>query len=145
MKIVVSAQTKTWQTRPADPDDRWDAGNTRGCVSDVNAWVARDWETDTGYGGYDSWSGDLDVLPGDYIYAVVADYESGSTFGRDGGHVSLLDVFVDIRTADSLAQVAEAATEYGFWFGDREYYAAWMGYFEQLQDMRVWAIKVESR
>lgn len=144
-KIVVSVETEVWTTRDRDPDDDWDTGDTAGRVVGVRAWEARDWEGSTfrRYGGYDSWSGELDVQAGDYVYAVVADYESGSTFGRDGGHASVVDVFSDIETADACAQAAEAAKEYRFEFQGREYYAPWQGYFESLNELRVWAVKVE--
>lgn len=143
-KIVVSAEVEVWRTRDPDPDDSWDAGDTAGRVVGVNAWTAREWEREPRYGGYDSWSGELDVQPGDYVYAVVADYESGSTFGRDGGHASVVDVFTDIETADACAQAAEQASEYRFEFQGREYYASWQGYFEYLNEMRVWAVRVNG-
>lgn len=145
-KIVVSAETEVWSTRDPDPSDSWDAGDTTGRVVGVRAWEERDWERSghSRYGGYDSWSGDLDARAGDYVYAVVADYESGSTFGRDGGHASILDVFTDVKEADSLCIVAEKAKDFRFFYGDKEYYASWTGYFEYLQDMKVWAVRVEK-
>lgn len=143
-KIVVSVETEVWTTRDRDPDDDWDAGDTAGRVVGVHTWTAREWENKTYYGGYDSWSGELDVQAGDYVYAVVADYESGSTFGRDGGHASILDVFTDVKEADSLCIVAEKAKDFKFFYGDKEYYASWTGYFEYLQDMKVWAVRVEK-
>lgn len=143
-KIVVSVDTEVWQTREPDPDDSWDAGDTSGRVVGVRAWTARDWEQERRYGGYDSWDGDLDVSAGDYVYAVVADYESGSTFGRDGGHASVVDVFSDIETADACAEAAEQAQDYRFEFQGREYYASWQGYFESLNEIRVWAVKVNG-
>lgn len=145
-KIVVSTEVEVWSTRDRDPDDDWDTGDTAGRVVGVRAWECRDWEGNTfrRYGGYDSWSGELDVQAGDYVYAVVADYESGSTFGRDGGHASVVDVFTDIETADALAKVAESAEDYRFYFGDRDYYASWQGYFEYLNDMKVWAVRVNG-
>lgn len=142
-KIVVSAEVEVWRTRDPDLGDSWDAGDTAGRVVGVNAWTAREWEREPRYGSWDSWSGELDVQAGDYVYAVVADYESGSTFGRDGGHASVVDVFTDIETADALAKVAESAEDYRFYFGDRDYYASWQGYFESLNEMRVWAVRVD--
>lgn len=143
-KIVVSAEVEVWRTRDPDPDDSWDAGDTAGRVVGVNAWTAREWEREPRYGSWDGWSGELDVQAGDYVYAVVADYESGSTFGRDGGHASVVDVFTDIETAAALAKVAESAEDYHFYFGDRDYYASWQGYFEYLNDMKVWAVRVNG-
>lgn len=144
-QIVVSVETEVWSVRDPDPDDSWDVGDTAGRVVGVRAWELRDWENSTfrRYGGYDSWTGPLDVEAGDYVYAVVADYESGSTFGRDGGHCSVVDVFADIETADACAKAAELAQEYRFKFQGREYYASWQGYFESLNELRVWAVKVE--
>lgn len=145
-QIVVSAEVEVWSTRPPDPDDSWDAGDTAGRVVGVHAWTAREWESSSHrrYGGYDSWSGELNVQPGGYVYAVVADYESGSTFGRDGGHASVVDVFTDIEMADALAEVAENTTDYRFSFGDEDYYASWQGYFESLNEIRVWAVRVNG-
>ena len=145
-QIVVSVETEVWQTRSPDPDDDWDAGDTAGRVVGVTAWAARDWEKGAfrRYRGSDSWEGDLDVEPGGYVYAVVADYESGSTFGRDGGYASVVDVFTDVETADACAQVAENTKDYTFEFQGREYYASWIGYFEYLNDLKVWAVRVNG-
>jgi len=46
--------------------------------------------------------------------------------------------------ADELAQVAENAVEYSFRYNGRDYYASWLGYFESLNEMRVWAVKVNG-
>lgn len=144
-QVIVSAETEVWSTRDPDPDDSWDAGDTAGRVVGVRAWTAREWEQKTRYGGYAHWEGDLPVEPGDCVYAVVADYESGSTFGRDGGHASVVDVFTDVETAGACARAAEQAESYRFYFQDREYYASWQGYFESLNEMQVWAVKVGGR
>ena len=144
-KIVVSAETETWTERDPDPDDSWDAGDTAGRVTDVYAWVARDWEQDD-YSWGSAWRGDLPVQAGQYVYAVVADYSSGSTFGRDGGYAQVVDVFADVETADALRQLADGYhNDYRFEFQGKEYFANWCGYFESLQDMKVWAVRVETR
>lgn len=140
-KIVVTAETERWTSRPADPRDSWDSGDTEGRVTDVIAYIES--RTDRShYGG--SVCVDLDVPLGGTVYAVVADYSSGDTFGRSGGHASVLDAFA---TKDEAEALADALTVEGDWsysveHNGKRYYRAWAGYFEELNDLAVWTCTV---
>lgn len=149
--VIVSAETEQWTTRPADPSDRWDTGDTRGQVKNVIAFL--DPRQTEGYRGGESCARHLEgVKPGDTVFAVVADYESGSTFGRDGGYAQVLDVFTTQEEAGALLQAARKlpesesyASKYSFTHNGREYHRSWVGYFEQLQELAVWEIVVRAR
>lgn len=146
-KIVVSAETEVHTTRCADPTDPWDNGDTAGSVSNVQAFLDRH---DGRYYG-DSVARDLDVQIGETVYAVVADYESGSTFGRSGGHAQVLDVFTTLPEAEALLEAAEAppasddySDKYSFTYNGEQYSRSWVGYFERLNSLDIWDIQVRE-
>lgn len=146
-KIVVSADTQVGVTRERDPNDPWDQGDTSGHVSNVRAFLDRH---DGVYYG-ESKARDLDVKVGDTVYAVVADYESGSTFGRSGGHAQVLDVFTTLKEAEGLVEAATAPPKgdgyedrYSFTHEGETYSRSWVGYFERLQSLDVWDIVVRE-
>lgn len=153
-RVVVSAETETWTTRPRDPDDSWDQGDTDGHVANVVAFLER---TEANYYG-DSHGKDLgDVEVGNTVYAVVADYTSGCTFGRDGGHADVLDFFTDPAEAEELAKAAlkaerqveswsgrkEDVFDYSFEHNGETYSRAWVGYFEHLNSLDIWACRIK--
>ncbi len=154
-RIVVSAETRTWTTRPADPEDSWDNGDSAGEVSNVVAYVEA---TETSYYG-DSHGKDIPGAQlGSTVYAVVADYESGSTFGRDGGHASVLDFFATAQEARDLAEAALKPDgkedrygrsvdrfEYSFEHNGVTYHRAWVGYFESLNTLDVWECRIKGQ
>lgn len=152
--IQISTEVETWTERERDPEDEWDAGDTGGRVSNVTAWVLHDAFEERGHYHNDSIVRELPVEAGDKIYAVVADYSSGNTFGRDGGYAQVLDAFVSIEEALDLqaaALVTEDADSWrqdcGFEFehNDRKYWRSWAGYFEQLNSLDIWELIVQSR
>jgi hypothetical protein len=147
MKIVVSAETEVHTTRNPDPTDSWDQGDTAGHVSNVFAFL----DKSTGHYYGDSVSRDLNVTYGDTVYAVVADYESGSTFGRSGGHAQVLDVFTTEEDAAALLEAAQAnpktdayQEKYSFEHNGVTYHRAWVGYFESLNSLDVWDVVVRQ-
>jgi hypothetical protein len=149
--ILVDAETRTYTTREPDDDDPWDNGDTGGEVTNVVASVTNREPDRPQSGGWDSIVRDLNVGSGDTVWAVVADYESGSTFGRSGGYATVLDVFDNEPDATELAYAAEYGTaEEGrpskgtFTVNGVEYYRTWNGYFETLQSMDVWEITVQG-
>lgn len=153
-RIVVSAETREWTTRSPDPNDSWDNGDTAGEVSNVIAFIEGQ---EVGYYG-DSHGKDIPgAKVGDTLYAVVADYESGCTFGRSGGHASVLDFFTDPEEAKALADAALRPDgeeerwgrkvdrfDYNFTHNGVQYWRAWVGYFEDLQSLDVWAVKIKG-
>lgn len=154
-RVVVTAETRTWETRPADPSDSWDNGDTAGEVTNVVAFMER---AEAHYYG-ESHGKDLgDVEIGDTVYAVVADYESGCTFGRDGGHATVLDFFTDPAEAKALAAAALKPDgqverwaghmvdqfDYSFTHNGQSYYRSWVGYFESLNSLDVWECRIKG-
>lgn len=153
-RVVVSAETRTWETRPADPDDSWDNGDTAGEVSNVVAFIEGQ---EVHYYG-DSHGKEIPgAQVGDIVYAVVADYESGCTFGRDGGHASVLDFYSDRESAEALVKAAltpDGQIErygqtvdqfgYGFTFNGENYSRSWEGYFESLNSLDVWECRIKG-
>lgn len=154
-RVVVTAETRTWETRPADPSDSWDNGDTAGEVTNVVAFLEA---TEVSYYGESHGKELGDVKVGDTVYAVVADYESGCTFGRDGGHASVLDFFTDPDEAREFAALAVKPDSEGRnWRGDstkvcgysfeykgQNYHRAWVGYFESLNSLDVWECRIKG-
>lgn len=143
--IRISVETQTWETRPADPTDEWDCGDEAGRVSDVYALYIGDKEPDDIT--YRSEDFPAIARPGQYIYVVVVDYESGNTFGRAGGYYQVLDIFRSIEEASELALAAERVQRgdmsFQFSFKDQTYYVSWTGYFESLNEVKVWCVMVK--
>lgn len=147
MKITVEAATETWLTSQADPGDEWSRDSTAGRVTDV---TARENPTASDYSSSDEWNGELDVAVGGTVYAVVADYESGDTFGRSGGYAQVVDVFTDSAEADALLAAARAYSEdkkiqSGLEHNGKTYYASWTGYFESLNSLDIWSVRVQPK
>jgi hypothetical protein len=143
-KILISAETRTWTTRPRDESDSWDNGDTAGEVS--NVWACVEDQAEQHYYG-ESEVVELNVQAGDTIFAVVADYESGCTFGRDGGHAQILDAFLSSNEANACASAAmnvNANDAHSFTYNGKGYYKAWVGYFESLNSLDVWEIRVRG-
>ena len=145
-RITVTAYTERWTTRKADPNDRWDNGDTEGRISEVVAY--EDLRDNVHYYG-ESASQELDgKKAGDTVYAVVADYESGSTFGRSGGHAQVLDVVATLEEAEGLFEAARGASEggedsqYDFTYNGKGYNRSWVGHFEELQGLDIWELVV---
>src|SRR6185503_3924152 len=141
--VTINTEVETWVTRERDPEDVWDQGDTDGRVSNVTAWISERTEESHWYKS-DSITKRFpdEVVAGTTLYAVVADYSSGCTFGRDGGHAQVLDAFTSTQEAEALRDVALVTNtesdrwrkeyDYSFTYGDREYYRSWAGYFESL-------------
>ena len=132
--VTIKVETEVYETREPNPDDRWDHGDTRGHVTGVKAHIT-DKPADPTF--YRAESFEVDAGVGDWVYVVVADYESGDTFGRSGGYFQVLDVFTDAAHATALVQAAQQVkkSQYVFLCNDREYHVSWTGYFEELQDI----------
>lgn len=142
-QVCVTTEIETWQEEGPDEDHlkgepySW-RGATGGAVTNVIAFIE---ETAHPYYG-DSHGKDLDVRPGDVVYAVVASYTTGDTFGREGGQAKVLDFFLDADEAERLLEAAKADNDYNFEFEGTTYYRPWVGYFEQLDRLEVWACSI---
>lgn len=145
MEVIISAETETWVTRERDPNDSWDCGDTEGRVSNVRAII----KTDTHSTEY--WGASIcKEFPDEtnMLYAVVADYSSGSTFGRDGGHASVIDAFESEDDAKELCGIAKKVNRSQFSFDyyktGKSYSASWTGYFEYLNSIDVWQVPITN-
>jgi len=150
MSILIGTEVEIWVTSEADPDDdEWSTESTEGYVSNVWACMS-DQEPRT-------WSESFIIdapegfKAGDTLYAVVADYSDGDSFGQYGGYSQVLDGFTDLETASALANAADQAErdDYGhkdydwdFEFQGKEYHRSWRGYFKILNSVDVWQVTV---
>lgn len=146
MIIEISTEVERWQS--VEPSEDFnngvaysDRGSEDGNVTNVTAAVATDQTRQpSDYNSVFSMPG---VGLGDTVYAVVATYTSGDTFGSDGGQTQVVDLFTDPEKAAELSVVAQAATQFTFEYDDIEYRPSWIGYFEHLDDMSVWELTVK--
>jgi hypothetical protein len=148
-RIIIGTEVEVWTSREADPSDGdYAHESTDGYVS--NVWASY---TDEAVRYYT----DSIVIeePENFngtLYAVVADYSSGDTFGRDGGHAQVLNAFADEELAKALAFTAlehkkqdwRTEYDYNFTFGDKEYHRSWAGWFEVLNSLDIWEVKVRD-
>lgn len=154
-RVVVSAETREWTTRQRDPSDSWDIGDTAGEVSNVVAWLEGQ---EVHYYG-DSHGKEIEGADiGTKVWAVVADYESGCTFGRSGGHAQVLDFFDNPAEAKALSVAAltpdgererwggkEKVFDYSFTHNGETYHRNWVGYFESLNSLDVWECRIKGQ
>lgn len=93
----------------------------------------------------------LDAGTGDTVYAVIAQYSTGDTFGRSEGLVSVMDAFSDLDEAKNLVEQLTRKpdkkdkgriTEFERTVNGKKYYLPWVGYFEHLDMLRVHAVTV---
>lgn len=138
-KVVVTTSVKDYVTRERDPNDDWDIGDVDGHVDNVSGAIVD--ELQTYYGCSLGKEFPDHVKVGTRLYAVVADYTSGCTFGRTGAQGQVLDAFETVEEAMALATVAKAVeNDYSFDHNGHTYRADWVGYFEHLQNLDVWEI-----
>lgn len=154
-RVKIEVDTEVWTTDRADSSDPWSRDSTGGRVSNVSATLTEDKPDKAGTGGWGSYVKEFEGLKaGDTVYVVVADYESGDTFGRSGGHYQILDAFASADEADALLEAANAYNDQGGSRSERisrglshngvNYYVSWDGYFESLNSLDIWAVDVRS-
>lgn len=146
-KVIVNTETRVWSTRAADPTDRWDQGDSAGEVTNVSASITERERADGWGDDYLIKEFEEDIPPGTPLFTVVADYSSGSTFGRSGGYAQVLDVFTSKDEAIALGQAAKTSGErdYEFFYEGKNYHRSWVGFFERLQSLDVWQVFLRPR
>lgn len=92
--------------------------------------------------GYSDISSNLEFAPGTVVYVVWAEYSSGDSFGSDYRcHSQPVGVFSNLETAKKVQEHASKETNYtaDLYIDDERvyYYAAWVGYFEELNEMHI--------
>lgn len=87
---------------------------------------------------------------GDIVHVTYVVYTTGDTFGSDGGNSTVLVASKDIDVARAAEKWAKDVTEYGYceesWAKgmERPPYPAWYGYFETIDDVRIFTGLVQS-
>jgi hypothetical protein len=119
VKFNVSVYTEV--TCEADPEDEWSRASTSGSVTVNGATLV---EKD----GYDCLGVAADLKPGDTIWLVWAQYETGDSFGRDGGQYELLEVQPTYERAIERQKHYASVSDYS---------VPWNGYFESLDGIYV--------
>lgn len=100
-----------------------------------------------------------EVVPGDTVYIVWAEYSTGDSFGNDGGQYVAIAAFVNENNAKTCAYNAKNLEEkkitsymdtdrYGLSVIldngiDFKFHVPWIGYFENLENVHVSCMEVE--
>lgn len=92
-KLIIEVDRREYCTRDPDAGDEWDAGDSAADIRVVAASIANRY--------YDIKT-EQDIQPGDKVYVVWVNYDTGSTFGRACNQFYLCDVFTDPREAEFL-------------------------------------------
>lgn len=146
MIIEISTEVDRWQSD--DPSDEYNRGEPYayrgaedGTVTNVTAAIASDQSRiPSDYNAVF----DLNVQAGHTVYALVATYTTGDTFGSDGGQTQVVDVFTDPNKASELSVIAKDVQSHNFEMDGKEYRASWVGYFEHLDNLTVWEVTVKN-
>ena len=77
------------------------------------------------------------VTTGMPVFAVIVNYDTGSTFGKSLNHSCIVDIFKDKAEADAAVDAIEDGTFNG--------YKAWDGYFEHYNHTEVHSFQVNQR
>lgn len=87
---------------------------------------------------------------GDTVHVAYVVYTTGDTFGSDGGNSAMLVATADIEVARAAEKWAHQANIYGYceesWAVGMESppYPSWSGYFEHVDDIRIFTGLVQS-
>jgi hypothetical protein len=87
---------------------------------------------------------------GDTVHVVYVVYTTGDTFGSDGGNSKVLVATKDIEVARAAEKWAREVSGFGHctesWaeYMERPPYPSWVGYFETLDDVRIYTGLVQS-
>jgi len=138
--VRVFVERDVFVTDEADPEDEWSRESTAATIESIEARLVE--RNEPSYRS--KWRGldedfELDVKRGDTVYAVIADYDTGDTFGRDGNQVSVVGCFKQEDRAKGLLNALRDAGPNAFStkFMGEEYYIGWNGYFEHLNDLDI--------
>lgn len=140
MTVEVLVDTVTSWAREPDPNSTTDCGEEAGHVHHVEVFYTESKADPIRWRGKFFASG---AAVGDTVYVVVADYLGGDTFGVYAGYYEIVDVLADQEAAEALAQAARSVGySLKFVHNGQDYTAGWNGYFDQLQEIKVWACPV---
>lgn len=150
MIVEFSTEVSTYRVRDPEPDyfnnvPYSDRGETATILESVTAAVSTQEPTEDHWG--ESLVKDMPgVERGDTVHVVVVVYQSGDTFGLDGGHTKVLDAFTDVDEAGELAKATRehGKSDFNFNHNGRSYYAPWAGYFEHIESVEVWGVEIKG-
>ena len=148
-KFKVIDEVRSWVTDPADADDSWSRDSTDQS-HDIRGIELVD---EKGWGDMEV---KFDIEPGKTYYLLSVIYDTGDTFGRDGGQIEFIDLYEDHALAEKNAKtIAEHARSPGDYFKKHdslkittnlgtEYQLSpsWVGYFESFDEARVSAVQI---
>ena len=143
-ELYIDYHSTTTEVRAPDPDDPWDNGDTTGDYEVVGVRLTQ---------GYrDKFTSDEEIVEGDVVHVVYVAYDSGSTFGTDGGYGEIIAMTKSEELSLEALMYTEAMVSSGRYYinkGDkrsvvwpdglgpeRTYYSC-IGYFEHNQRPRL--------
>lgn len=153
--MIVEFSTEVSEYQIQDPEQDWYdnvpysyRGETGTNLLNVTAALSKDqdWEESDFSGWGESLTKNMPVQLGDTVHVVVVTYQSGDTFGLDGGHTKVLDAFTALEDATALRDYVDTIGKsegFNFAFRDKGYYAPWAGYFEHLESVSVWGVQIK--
>lgn len=128
-----------------DPEDSWSRDS-----HDGDYWVRSVHLTGGMRDEVESPEGEL-FLVGDTVHVAYVVYTTGDTFGSDGGNSSVLVATKYIEVAGAAVEWAKSVKDYYGackepWAKGMENppYPSWVGYFEHLDDVRIFTGLVQS-
>jgi|SRR5690554_1651022 len=140
--IKVIAEVDRYQSRKpvGDTGPYSDRGETDGKLRELRAVYCE--------GDGDWWDSrfDCSAEPGDVVHAVVAQYSTGNSFGRDGCQIKVMNVFKheDRHLATGLmAALQDENAGFGVEYHGVPYRLPWKGYFESLEKLWVEVLVVQ--
>lgn len=130
-----------------DENDSWDRHDTQSGVEEIEVLLQE----------YHMWSEEFEIddkiKRGQVVYVVLANYDTGDTFGRDYNKTKVVEVFTSADDAHNLVKIinnqrADYSSDgkidrnYNFFYKNKQYYKFWEGYFESLNGARYESIQV---
>lgn len=148
MDIAVTYELNEYVTRERDEDDSWDIGDSAASPEVFSTHIL---DKDNKYNLSRCYS-NVELIGeakhGDMVHVVWAHYSTGCTFGSNET-IDIVGVFSDHEDA---IDVADAATDlknaHSFKvdtkFGEKDFYAPWIGYFEHLNAIHIESFRLEK-
>ena len=134
-KVYTVMEGRYETVREPYPDDSWDNGDDRYNLSDIHVYTN---------GSYSEFEVEAGV--GEKVHVVYVSYGTGNTFGTTSSEVEILDVFDRLEDAEALVSAVHRFNdgdsqgrirEYSFEHNGKTYYANWVGYFENFEDIDI--------
>ena len=140
-ELYLDYESSSTEIRSPDPNDKWDAGDSTGDYWVTGVTLEKGWR--------DFFVSEEDISVGDTVHVVYIAYDSGSTFGTDGGYGEIVIVTKDEWKAALVEEYLEARVrgEYSYpktknvvtWpkdAGKEPVYLSGFGYFDHNQRVR---------